>query len=563
MSDTTAADLTRAVRSGAPPRELARIARNAEPARDPIVFKSISGLLATRDAPEAGGRPVVWATHSSTNTQDLHGTWWAPSALNRMLTEARGLTTFMNHRYDVPEDVFGTITDGRLVSRTMTTGQHHVDLDMATAVETENPRAGKTHRMIGNGTRLGQSVGIMLLDWEWQDPDGRGIGSVEESFYGVEPHDREDARLTITDLVFVESSVVGIPSNRRGWQHDAVRSLQRAGVLPGGRADSPGATYGGVSLPETERTMDVSGKNHAANQAGEPKHRGGDQHAGGGADLARGNPAPDQHAGGGQSAAHPAATATREGGSDADHDAGPILDGLVQSGADLTALDAAFDANAGVSAAIAVVTPSKAEKGLAKAERKLAKAERNAGIGKETKPGKAERKAAKAERKTGTNGTSKNAPKQTKDTSADGTGDSGTAGTSDDAPPYQDEDDAKKDAKKAQKKAKKAAKKAKTSDPNVTAAAPVPVPAPPPPPAPKTTITAKSLEKRIKELTKRERTLRKELRRAAKVIKRADATGLYRPTMQNQLRNIDLTSSDLLSMSDDQAMAALHGKILA
>ena len=219
----------------------------------------------------------------------------------------------------------------------------------------------------------------------------------------------------------------------------------------------------------------------------------------------------------------------------------------MQSGADLTALDAAFDANAGVSAAIAEVAPSKAEKGLAKAERKL----------------------AKAERKAGTNGTSKDAPKQNKNTSADGTGGSGTAGASDDAPPYQDEDDAKKDAKKAQKKAKKAAKKAKTSDPNVTAAAPVPAPAPtpvvapPPPPAPGATITASSLEKRIKELTRRERTLRKELRRAAKVIKRADATGLYRPTMQNQLRNLDLTPSDLLSMSDEQAMAALHGKILA
>ena len=540
MSDTTAADLTRAVRSGAPPRELARIARNAEPARDPIVFKSISGVLAARDMPAAGGRPTVWATHSSTNTQDLHGTWWALSALNRMLTEARGLTTFMNHRYDVPEDVFGTITDGRLVSRTMATGQHHVDLDMATAVETENPRAGKTHRMIGNGTRLGQSVGIMLLDWEWQDPDGRGIGSVEEGFFGVEPHDREDARLTITDLVFVESSVVGIPSNRRGWQHDAVRSLQRAGVLPNDRAAPPGTTYGGASLPGTERTMDVSGKNHAADPAGEPKHRGG-------ADLARGNPAPDQHVGAGQPAAHPAAAADYDAGADTDHDAGPLLDGLMQSGADLTALDAAFDANAGVSAAIAEVAPSKAEKGLAKAERKL----------------------ARAERKAGTAGTSKDAPKQTKDTSADGTGGSGTAGASDDAPPYQDEDDAKKDAKKAQKKAKKAAKKAKTSDPNVTAAAPVPAPAPapvvapPPPPAPSATITASSLEKRIKELTKRERTLRKELRRAAKVIKRADATGLYRPTMQNQLRNLDLTPSDLLSMSDEQAMAALHGKILA
>ena len=506
MNNPIAGDLAQALRSGAPPRELARIVRNSEPAHDPILFKSISGDIAIRSGGDSAARPSVWATHSSTNTQDMHGTWWAPSALKRMLDESRGLTVFRNHKYDVPDDVFGTITDGLLVSRTTPQGTTHIDLDMCTQVETENYQAQKTYRMINNGTRLGQSVGVLLLGWEWQDADGRCIGDVQSSYSGIDPHDREDARLTITDLAMIESSVVGIPSNRRSWQHRAIDSLQLAGVLPGARALAPAQQFGGITLPEG-RTVDVAknklDSNTVAAIAGPDTAAAAVPDAVASSDIVTAG-APN---------VGDTDTATGVETRTADATESVFSDGLVTGGADISALDALFEAQAGIVPAATLTTNA------APSAEKLAK-----------KAAKAEKKALKAA--------------ETATFSAE-------------------DDDAQKAAAKAEKKALKAARKALV----VQAAAPAPV-------APIAasvvdTRTAeleaqeKALAKREKDLKKRAKDIRKQVKRAAKILAEANDTGLYRPThKRDALAGVELTAARLIDMSDDEAAEALAKSII-
>lgn len=266
-----AGDLARALREQAPPREIARIALDAEPARDPVPFRTISGPLEARllQSGKYAGRPIFWATHSATNTQDLHGTWWSPRALEAMRgTAADGLTMFLNHSYDVPEDVLGMSVEARLEERAdARAGTRHTDLDIATLAVPEdvNPRAMQTYRAIQAGVKLGQSVGVFILDWAWMDPDGNRLAEVEEDFFGPVPYAGEapEARLTIDDVLLVESSTVGIPSNRRGWVHEAARALRRAGVLPERAARRPTRH---ISIPTETRSADVEPEQNPAAQ---------------------------------------------------------------------------------------------------------------------------------------------------------------------------------------------------------------------------------------------------------------------------------------------------------
>lgn len=274
-----APDLGRALREQAPPREVARILLGAEPPRDPVPFRAISAPVEARAGAadwlggRYAGRPLLWGTHSATNTQDMHGTWWSPRALASMrATAARGLVIWLNHDYSVPESILGQSVEAQLTERTdPDAGTAHTDLDIATLVVPDdvNPRAMQSYRAVQHGVRLGQSVGCYILDWEWQDPDGARLAAVEEDMCGPVPYDGDaaEARLMILDVLMVESSLVGLPSNRRSWVHEASRALRRAGVLPPVRMERLArqrSHYLGASVGEVTRDMVEQGQRAAA-----------------------------------------------------------------------------------------------------------------------------------------------------------------------------------------------------------------------------------------------------------------------------------------------------------
>jgi phage head maturation protease len=165
--------------------------------KPPKVKPDFRFYLRTKAATEdAQGRPTVTVTASSDEV-DLGNDRFALSALKQMVQAFEGLTIFLNHRYAVPEDVFGTVASAELHKR-----QGFTDLDLVIAVEESSQRAMSTYAMIKNGTRLGVSVGVLVKDAEYQGED-------------------EDKILEITDIIPLEASIVGIPANRRSWVHGA------------------------------------------------------------------------------------------------------------------------------------------------------------------------------------------------------------------------------------------------------------------------------------------------------------------------------------------------------
>ena len=143
----------------------------------------------------AGGSAVVTATASSTAT-DLDNEFFSLRALKQMARAFKGKLAFLNHRYSVPDDVFGTIIGTALVKR----GGDDA-LDISIKVDESNPKAAATLEMIRGGTRLGVSVGVLVADG----------GSKEEA----------DGRRSLNDIVALEASIVGIPSNQSAWTSGA------------------------------------------------------------------------------------------------------------------------------------------------------------------------------------------------------------------------------------------------------------------------------------------------------------------------------------------------------
>ena len=89
------------------------ITADVSPASD--TFKIFTGVLKAARSPD--GKMRVNGVASST-TRDLHGDVMLESALQDMETAAKdNLTVFLNHKYDVPEDVFGSIEKAAITAR--------------------------------------------------------------------------------------------------------------------------------------------------------------------------------------------------------------------------------------------------------------------------------------------------------------------------------------------------------------------------------------------------------------------------------------------------------------
>lgn len=164
-------------------------------------FKIYSGILKAYESED--GRKRIKTTASST-IRDLHGDMMTESAIRQMAAQAEGrMTIFLNHSYDVPEDVFGSVEKAAVVFR-----DEFVDLDFDIVVEESNPRALKTYDAIKNGTKLGTSIGALVNHWS----------------------EAKDGGWIIDDVLLLEASIVSIPANPRSWVEYAVKALKRKDV---------------------------------------------------------------------------------------------------------------------------------------------------------------------------------------------------------------------------------------------------------------------------------------------------------------------------------------------
>lgn len=157
----------------------------------------------------------VRGTTSSTIV-DMHGDEMTLAALKSMEETAKqNMTVFLNHNYNVPDDLFGSVTDARIVKRyDETLGQEVYDLDIDVRVvgEDENPLAMKTYRAIKRGVKLGLSIGARV------EKVAKRKGSEGKETY------------VIDSVRLLESSVVGIPANQRSYLQSALKSLRSPGV---------------------------------------------------------------------------------------------------------------------------------------------------------------------------------------------------------------------------------------------------------------------------------------------------------------------------------------------
>jgi HK97 family phage prohead protease len=142
----------------------------------------------------------------------MHGDEMTLAALKSMEETAKqNMTVFLNHNYNVPDDLFGSVTDARIVKRYDTElGQEVYDLDIDVRVvgEDENPLAMKTYRAIKRGVKLGLSIGARV------EKVAKRKGAEGKETY------------VIDSVRLLESSVVGIPANQRSYLQSALKSLR-------------------------------------------------------------------------------------------------------------------------------------------------------------------------------------------------------------------------------------------------------------------------------------------------------------------------------------------------
>jgi hypothetical protein len=188
-----------------------------------------------KDVTVREGDRVVIATASSTSL-DLDSDRFTKEALEDMARGFTNLTIFLNHKYAVPVDIFGQVVKTAVVER------DYLDLDMAIRVTNHNEAADKTYSMIKDGFQLGVSVGVLVLDYDKMEEEthlGRSVVALKRSLP-------------------LEASVVGIPSNRRSWVQQAIKSLVQRGALLMDCDEMGCRTYlKGIDVPPSPKTAPV------------------------------------------------------------------------------------------------------------------------------------------------------------------------------------------------------------------------------------------------------------------------------------------------------------------
>ena len=175
-------------------------------------FKVYTNALKAYEAPS--GDLYVTGTTSST-IRDLHGDEMTLNAINTMADTAKqNMTIFLNHNYNVPQDLFGSVKDARVVKRydvESSSEVYDLDIDVLVCKEDENPEAMRAFKAIKRGVKLGLSIGARV----------ERVSKKKDAKTGEDTY-------VIDSVKLMEASVVGIPANQRSYLQNALKSLKAA-----------------------------------------------------------------------------------------------------------------------------------------------------------------------------------------------------------------------------------------------------------------------------------------------------------------------------------------------
>src|SRR2546429_1822840 len=157
---------------------------------------------------------VVRMIGSSTE-RDLQGDTMALSALTDMAQVDPGMSIWLNHRYSLPESLFGSL----LEKPELRLQGGIADLHIVSDVTPSNPDAIKTYGYIKEGRRMGCSIGCIILEYEIDEENDDG-----RSWWPP---------LIILHVLPLEWSVVGIPANQRSWVENAIKGLFERSLAQG------------------------------------------------------------------------------------------------------------------------------------------------------------------------------------------------------------------------------------------------------------------------------------------------------------------------------------------
>ncbi|MBC5805635.1 MAG: HK97 family phage prohead protease [Candidatus Eremiobacter antarcticus] len=175
--------------------------------------KAIKAVRVLAKDSTSGKDELYLEAPASSNVVDRMGDRIMLSAQKQMESAARGMTIFLNHEYDVPEDVAGSCDESYLRAAA-DEADGIFDLWVKTKINQQNPRAVKTWELIEAGAKLGYSIGGALLEYEFvQDDEKRNARAG-----WMPPAD-------ITGIDLYEISIVGIPANQRAIIDDVVKGL--------------------------------------------------------------------------------------------------------------------------------------------------------------------------------------------------------------------------------------------------------------------------------------------------------------------------------------------------
>jgi HK97 family phage prohead protease len=189
-----------------PPADL-ELAKTSD---DPLSFNIYTGALKSFTVSEDGEERRYFRVTASSTVQDSHGDEFTDAAVRTMAATASGsrMSIFLNHSYEIPEDLFGTVTKAETQNRAAN-GERVTDLDLEIRLNEANPRAIETAKAIDGGAKLGVSIGAMIREYRPRDKN--------------EPY----GGWIISNVELKEASIVGIPANPRTWVQYATKAIKR------------------------------------------------------------------------------------------------------------------------------------------------------------------------------------------------------------------------------------------------------------------------------------------------------------------------------------------------
>ena len=161
-------------------------------------------------------RPIVEMVGSSTE-QDLDRDIMYGSALDDMTRMPPNTTICMNHHYNLPYDLYGSLQGTPWTVRKGGV----TDLYLQSDVEILNEPAAQIYLYTVRGRKIGVSGGFILLDYEFIDAaTGQPVDDDDLDIFDIL---MGVVAMGIKHVKAVEFSTVTIPSNQRSWVENAIK----------------------------------------------------------------------------------------------------------------------------------------------------------------------------------------------------------------------------------------------------------------------------------------------------------------------------------------------------